>query len=1713
MYHTSEEHCIFLIRYFSQEILERQSEMNPVNETMEQENQPRPCEQEIQVWLITKLAEYLNKEPAAINVHQPFSSYGLQSVNMVGLSGELEDWLQFRLSPTLAYDYPTIALLAHHLSGNALSQHAKTSHLIDRCEQPQQAEPIAIIGLGCRFPGADSPEAFWQLLSNGVDMISEVPVDRWDINMLYDPDTDTPDKMYVRSFGFLQNIDKFDAHFFGLSPREALRMDPQQRLLVEVAYEALERAGQQIELLAGSKTGIFIGQMNTQEYSILQIQSGENPSCINDPYFGIGSASSIASGRIAYLFNLQGPALTIDTACSSSLVAAHLACQSLRNRECNLALAGGVSLILLPESVVNACKMHMLAADGRCKTFDATADGFGMGEGCGIVVLKRLAEALADNDPIQAIILGSAINQDGRSNGITAPNRLAQEEVIHTALLRASIDPQQISYVEAHGTGTALGDPIEIEALANVLGKGRSPEQSLFVGTVKTNIGHLAGAAGIAGLIKTVLALQHRAIPPHLHFKTPNPHVNWQSIPVKIPDIRIPWQDSSNEARFAGVSSFGWSGTNAHMVLTEAPALTEPTPSRPWQLLLLSAHTTTVLDAVTDNIAIYLRQNCHCDLADLAYTLQTGRNQHQYRSMVLCHTREEAIRMLTTHVTNQASTGIEEMKQHALTFMFPGLGDQYRGMTRQLYHTESVFRQAVDLCAGILLPWLQEDIREIIYLQENQGNDSEQSPTTEVQSIDLRNMLRRNPRTENDQRSLLYQTCYAQPALFVIEYALAQLWFSWGIRPQAMIGYSLGEYVAATLADVMSLRDALFLVVKRAQKIQKLPDGAMVAITLSQEQVAPLLSSELSLAILNSSSVCVVAGSIEAIEHLERQLTAKEIIFQRLQTSHAFHSNMMQPIADEIVACVRELTLRPPRIPYISNVTGTWITDDQATDPEYWAKHLCQTVHFASGMETLRQDSCRIFLEVGPGQMLSSLAIQGGIGKNTHRRLVLPSMRHAYEKREDIEVLLRSLGQLWQAGIQIDWTGFYCNERRKYLPIPTTPFEHQRYWPLRKKQDCIQERLVKGKQHIDEWCYVPLWKQSPAFLSGTQHNSFQEKRNWLIFIDDCNGVGSRFIERLQVQRQNVIVVKVGTTFSKIHPDLYQIDPCVCDDYIALCNDLYHARRFPDNIVHAWSANGPIKIPPGQTALDKSRNYGFYSVLFLTQALGSLPTLPTLQLFIIGSNMHRIIGEERIQPENALLLGHCKVIPKEYPQISCCCIDIVPPSDAAQAEQVAIDLLKELGSGISEEIVAYRSGRRWILSFDPVELKDTNNTTTVLRERGIYLITGGLGGLGLALAEYLARTVKARLVLLGRSSLPPREQWMQWLDMHEDQEATASKIRGIQLLEDLGSEVMIVEVDVADEEQMAVVVTEIHERFGNLHGVIHAAGMPGQGFIQRKTPEMVEEVLRPKLEGTLVLDRLLAQEKLDFFLLYSSSTAVTGGLGEVDYCAANAFLDAFACYKNANGITPTIAIGWGPWQWDAWQTKLYSSLPAILVKVNQIRKDFGISFAEGMQVIQRILSHPLSQILVLPQGFHSTIEQAKTIATNTIMEQLSVPDSNRPRQARPDLRTAYVAPRDEIENKLAIIWQEALGIERIGISDHFFELGGNSLIGLSIISRIQKDFHTNIAAASLFEAPTVDSLAKMLRPQQQQQNIFEQNSRRGTLRRERLKKLRREDHRS
>ncbi len=1503
---------------------------------------------------------------------------------------------------------------------------------------PDDIEAVAIIGLAGRFPGASDIETFWNNLRAGVESIrffsdEELEAAGIDRGILKAPN-------YVKARAVLTDTDLFDAAFFGFSPREAEIMDPQQRIFLECAWTALEHAGYDSETYRG-RIGVYAG-VGLNSYWLNLFSNPQVLETMGEFQATLANDKDFLATHVSYKLNLKGPSVVVQTACSTSLVAVHLGCQSLLNKECDIVLAGGVRVTVPEQAGYFYQEGGIASPDGHCRPFDAQAQGTLTGNGVGIVVLKRLSEALADGDYIHAVIKGSAINNDGSGKvGYTAPSVDGQADVIVEALAVADVEPETISYVEAHGTATALGDPIEIAALTKAFRTRTEQRAFCAIGSLKSNIGHLDAAAGVAGLIKTVLALKHRELPPSLHFERPNPQIDFASSPFFVNAQLALWPQGASPRR-AGVSSLGIGGTNAHMIVEEAPVVAPSSPGRPWHVLVLSAKTATALETATTNLAAYLQRHPDLNPADLAYTLQVGRRPFNYRRVLVYRDIEDAREALASGDATRLLTAVQEPGDRPIAFMFSGQGAQYIHMAAGIYRDEPVFREHLDRCAQLLAPQIGCDLRALLY------------PFAE------------QPTAATEQ---LTQTAFAQPALFAVEYALARLWISWGIRPQAMIGHSIGEYVAACLAGVFSLEDALTLVATRGRLMQQLPAGAMLAVSLAEAELRPLLGDQLALAAINGPALCVVSGPIEAIANFELQLQAQGHHYRRLHTSHAFHSAMMDPIVALFAEQLRCITLKPPRLPIIAH-TGTWMTNEQATDPNYWARQLREPVRFADGLSCLLREPNRLLLEIGPGQALSTFARQHPARTASHE--VLSSLRHPQDVIDDIPFLLKTLGRLWLAGVRVSWQGFSAGQRRQRLPLPTYPFERQRYWIERRWFESLGNQLVRKKWDIADWFYLPAWKRAPVPLRPQAEAQTEQSGQWLI-LSDATPFGTAFARHLQAVGLPVTLVVAGEQFEQREPDHYTIHPGRRADYSALLTALRHAGRLPRFVIHTWSLSAEQERVTQAAHVERDQERGLYSLIFLAQALSEQAIVTPIDIALISNGLQRVYDEDQVRPEKATMLGACTVIPQEYPNIVCRSIDIGWPTlDTPQAQRLLDHLRTELLAPPADLMVAYRGAYRWVEIFEPIRLESIAQPQIRLRDQGVYLITGGLGGIGLGLAEYLARSVRAKIVLLGRSSFPPRETWDEWLLSHDDQDPVSAKIRRLQACEQLGSELLIINADVADAGQLRATLQQIDAHFGMLHGVFHAAGYVGihtVRSIQELSQADCQQHFQAKVYGVLALEQALQGRTLDFCLLFSSLAAILGGLGFAAYAAANRFMDAFAQQQNQISSTPWISVNW-----DGWRTREATGQAA---GPGAQLTDLAMHLDEGLESMQRLLAAGMGPQVVVSTG-SLAVRLQQWVKLETLRDPARLMQGDAASlHPRPAVQSAYAAPTNQIEQTLAEIWQQLLGIEPIGIHDNFFELGGHSLLAVQLSSRLSSAFQVQIALRSLFEQPTIAMLAQ------------------------------------
>ena len=1344
-------------------------------------------------------------------------------------------------------------------------------------ESELNGSEIAVISVAGRFPGASTLEQYWANVRDGIESVrffsdEELLAAGEDPSLLADP-------AYVRAWPQLEGIENFDAGFFGMSPRDASVMDPQHRFFLEVAWEAMERAGYSGKS-APLATGVFAAA-GMNHYMLYHVVPNKEIMRTVGEWLARhnGNDMNFLATRAAYQMNLKGPAMNVQTACSSSLTAIHLACQSLLNRETDLALAGASTLSLPQDRGYLYKQGEILSADGHCRPFDAGSKGTLFGSGTGCVVLKRLSDALDDGDTVLAVIRGTAINNDGSQKvGYLAPSVDGQARAVSEALAIAGVPAESIGMIEAHGTGTAVGDPIEVEALAQAYAPLTDRKGFIALGSVKANIGHLGEAAGMAGFIKTVLAMQHGQLPPCVNFTAPNPQIDFASSPFFVNTTLAPWPRGAAPRR-AGITALGAGGTNAHLILEEAPSVVpSDAPLRPAQLLTISAKTRTALERTATRLADSLERNPTVSLADAAWTLHEGRVPFQYRRTVVGRDVAQVVAALREPQkgTVQATTNDDAR----IIYMFPGGGAQYASMGRELYETEATYRQAFDECLAEMPDALAGTMRRLVF--PSPANVA--GATTELEA----------PR-------------FALPALFATEYATARLLTAWGLEPAGMIGHSMGEYVAACLAGVFTLRDALTLVIERARLFETLPAGAMLSVELSEVELLPLLGSELSIAAVNGPRLCVASGPVGAIDALQATLRQRDIESTRIHIAVAAHSVMLEPILAEFGRVCARVRFSAPQLPFVSNLTGAWITPEEAMDPQYWVRHLRQTVRFNDGLQAALSGGRSLLVEIGPGRTLCSLA-----RSQTPVPVAVPTLRHPRESASDVEFLLGTLGKVWESGGVLQLKALHAGTRRCRIPLPTYPFEHQRFWldaGVRENTPLDADGGMSRRADVRDWFSMPAWRRSATtsatrdVLGGT----------WLVFAD--RGGVADAIAALRPADATVLVA-IGERFERRSPTRYVVRADAGADFAALFEALQLDGRWPQQIVHCWGLDAPVRglldrlrKPDIAKLLERAVGELYISQLCVVQAAAE--NEQPVVLSTVASGVFSC-SEEDLPPDpmKALLLGPNQVAPRESPHIRSRCIDV--GLGALPAADLAARLLLELQRPVADTAIALRRNARWVRVLEPVPLEPALPDALTVRAQATILISGGLGGIGLEIAEHLAKTVKARLVLIGRTSVPERSEWVA-LSKGVSRDRVAQQATKLLAIEAAGGEVLPLKADVTDVEQMMTVVAMARRRFGAIHGVIHSAGVIDDGLISLKSSSAPTPVITVKARGALVLEDVLRDEKLDFFIAFSSISSVMGLEGQVDYTSANAFLDAFVDRMRRTTDVRAISIGWNAWR--------------------------------------------------------------------------------------------------------------------------------------------------------------------------------------------------------
>lgn len=1533
----------------------------------------------------------------SVGVTDNIIELGGNSINMVKLTHTLNHELNLSLPVAILFQYPTVRTLSRFILSSTEEDGLDESLIAVN-------EKIAIIGMAGRFPGAADVDSFWDNIKNGVESIIFSGVD--------EIISAGVDEAFVRhhSFvpcrgGLLEDKEYFDPIFFGYTPREAEVMDPQVRVLHEVTWHALENAGYDSFSYPGA-IGVFAGASSNFHWHALSLLSGKTGE------LGHFTASQLTDKdflctRLAFKLNLKGPAITVQTSCSTSLVATHMACRAILAGECVMALAGGVSVSAEEHLGYQYQDGMILSKDGHCRAFDAEASGVVGGEGAGMIVLKPLSKAQKDGDYIYAVILSSAINNDGKDKaGFTAPGVQGQAGVIRRALKSADIHPETISYIEAHGTGTPIGDPIEVQSLIQAFATEKTGYCAL--GSVKTNIGHLDTAAGVAGLIKTVMALNERVLPPSLHYQTPNPGIDFENSPFYVNSELEAWGEPDDVLR-AGISSFGIGGTNAHIILEQAPPPLENSFEKTdlkTCLLPLSAHSPEALDQASQELAVHLAKHPLLRLEDISYTLQMGRSNKSHRRYICCETRKDAVEILTGKGGNRPATFHATVEDRPIYFVFPGLGSQYKGMARELVIREPDFRSMVERCCRICSGH-GIDISSVFF-----GGDH-------VEEMDLQDFE------------------IAQVVMFTVQYSLGILLMEWDIQPRGMIGYSFGEYTAATLAGVLTPEAALELIIARGRLVKKCSDGAMLSVPLPIEKARDYLTVSTTIAIDNGSS-CVLSGPAMEISNIEKKIKGERLFATSIRTRRAIHSPMMEPVLDDLKRICEHIPHNSPRIPYISNVTGDWFTTGDAFEPGYWVHHLRETVQFSQGIDRLLAQSDALFLEVGPGTDITALLRRRLPEDAKHRAMNM--MRPEANKLDDETYLLNKIGQLWIYGQTINWKAVFADREARRVPLPGYPFQRQRFWidssVLREAANRRPSQSeIEKNENMDEWFYWPQWQRTAKLPTINTPRAIES--GWLVFADH----GTPAFEQAQHLRElgaDVVVVQQGESCSIVESNDFFIDIGNRRHYAELFQELKRRAFKPRRVIHGFTAMNA----------DCGLGLGFYSAIYMVKALVKEVSLDEATLFFLTSGSFDVDGGDSVNPFNAALVGLAKVIPQEYPHLRTRVVDI-EASDP-------IRLIQEGLFDCADTAIAYRRNRRWRQVVETVRFPHTNDGKSLLKKKGVYLLTGGLGKIGFILARYLVEEWQADLILVSRSSSP-------------------EKIEKIKELKALGGGVVFAQADVADASALERVVSQAEKELRPIDGIIHAAGFVGPGSV--KTIDQISDSdcrhhFAPKVDGTLAI-RLLAETRtLDFCLLTSSLSPVLGGVGFAAYAASNAVMDMMAHAFGRESKCHWLSVNWADWKFDApVNGAVASSIGGEGIKLAMVSD-------EGTETFARILTHCREhQVIVSAGDLDARIDRWVRLESLQRHEE-ETHSENKQYYERPPIATAFRAAQNELEKSLASIWQSFFGFRDVGVDDHFFELGGDSLSAINMIARIHKELNVVIPLQEFFRHPTIAGLADL-----------------------------------
>lgn len=1587
--------------------------------------------------IIESLKQHMDVDQ--IDLNASFFSIGITSLLAVQLVNNINHRSGSILKIQDLFAYPTILSLADYLEKQVtlLIDHDQSSanRLDQESDYPQ--EPIAIIAMDCRLPGADDCEALWELCREGKESISffepaekEQVVAKGNEHMVY-------------AKGVLNNIEYFDADFFNFTPREANLSDPQHRLLIESSWIALEKAGYIPNPEDSHKIGVYVS-MNDSTY-LLHHNLVERLSPILNDRFSMQRLMSpqCLATKIAYQLNCTGPSVTIQTACSSSLVSVVLACQQLASHQCNLALAGGISIVTPQDAPYFYQKGNIFSPDGRCRPFDENAEGTVFSNGLGIVVLKRLSDALRDNDSIICVIKGTATNNDGGNKmSYTAPTIQGQMLCILSAQNAARIEADTIQYIETHGTGTLIGDPIEIEALTKAFQTTSYKQQTCAIGSLKANIGHTHVAAGVAGLIKTALALQNKQIPPSINFNKPNPHIDWEHSPFYL-NKRLQYWTEGKTPRRAGVSAFGVGGTNAHVIVEEAP---EPLPSyqhKKNRILLFSAKTKEALWAMQDNLIRYFEQVPHDEnqtslLADAAYTLEVGRKKFPYRSGIISNNILDTIEQLkNTRGKYEFNTNRNNNSKPNIVFLFPGQGTQYSNLTLTLYQEEPTYKKYLDLCLNFASSYTKHDLKLILF------------PT-------------QTPHLSDEH--IIHQTEWTHPILFSVEYALASLLMDWGIKPDVMLGHSLGEYVAACLSGVFSLEDAMKLICARGDAIAKSEEGAMFSAPLSKKEALPYCNDDIDIAAINTDNLLVFSGRKRAIDALYKQLSdtlspSAVSFLHRLNCSRPFHSKLLKPAARAFQNKLQTIHMKMPKIPYLSNVTGNWISELDIKNSNYWVDHMLNTVQFSQCAKQLAQQQNTIFLEIGSGRALLSMIQQHS--KNTISAVeLMPSARNSDNKNQMIEQALKTL---WCRDYPINWGAYYKHEKRRRIALPTYPFQRKRFW-FDSVLSTVEPNIDLSSSTSASLFYVPSWLRDPEPM---KHVAFpdlnSQERGWIIF-DDNSALCKYTIDSLEQANESYFIIKKSSEFKYIGSNTYTINAKDKMHYKRAISAIVNEKIHHYAILHFWGMSKSNNLNKDNLLESYILYDGLYSGVFIIQAFQEIKPAAILSTTMITTQIHSVIGNEIIEPLKSCVLSLCRVLPLENKNYRFNAIDVESVENSAFCSRFASNIIHTALTGLYQKnyeaplVLAFRNQYCWKPTYKNISIDEKNSGLSF--KSGVYFITGGLGAMGLTIADWLSKKISnATLVLIARTPFPDQVAWDDWQKHHGLDDVISEKIQKLKQIKKRGCHLIIASGDVANYTQMKDLVETIEKDYGKITGIFHLAGVAGEGIAVLKNMTTMHSVLASKIQGIGVLSQLFKKVPLDFIVCASSLTALAGGVGQLDYCAANLFLDHFMAQHPFEKCKRQLTINWNSWSSIGMAAHVNSStIHEKLYLGNSITPN------QAMVILDNLFNTGYEQLII--SHFSPTAERERIIAAF---------EKTNHGSSAPTATINNLSTRDVIKK----IWQDLLGVKAIGEEDTFYSLGGDSLLVIQLLMALEDRFGVNITLQEMAHTHTLHSLTTLI----------------------------------